>query len=172
MVSLLRNDERENSSNAWWACWHSLNVCVLAPTLPSVRQRNPLYLPQVKGDRALTRVHTQITGIHSRNGVTVRDESWLASSLGGYAVMRLRILLLSSLLLRSFLCVSLHIRKDIPTQVHLPAHQQFQLPFASLRSSYVSNEPHRSQVKGWLSRDPVTPSGPVAQHVSSDTEPG
>lgn len=66
-VSLLRNDERE-FFNTWWACWRSLNVCVLAPTLPSVRQRNPLYLPQVKRDRILTRVHTQIKGSTAGTG--------------------------------------------------------------------------------------------------------
>lgn len=171
MVNLFRNDERE-FFNARWACWRSLNVCVLAPTLPSVRQRNPLYLPQGKGDRVLTRVHTQIKGATAGTGsLSEMKAGWPALPGAVQARDHAYFCFLLSCL-RRFLCLSRHARQDIPTQVHLPARQQFQRPFASLRSSYVSNEPHRSQVKGWLSRDPVTPSDPVAQHVSSDTEPG
>lgn len=156
MISLLRNDERE-FFNEWWTCWRSLNVCILAQTPPSMRQRNPLYLPQVEGDRVLTR--TQITGIHSKNGVTVRNESWLAGSLGGSAIMRLCILLRSSLLPAALpLLQPAHAQRysntSIPTCLPISSFN-FPLPPLEVHTSPMSHTDHRLRAGYLVTQSPL-----------------
>lgn len=145
MVSLLRNDGE--FLNAQWTCWHSLDMCILAQTPPCIRQQ--FTFPYSSKGRVGSHKGTYTYHRARKAGTGSLSETkagWPALP-GAMQSLILCIHVLSSLL-PGPLPLLQPTHKQRCSNPSMPAQQQFKFPFASLRWSHFSHEPHRSEVKG------------------------